>query len=126
MTGIAQPATKGRVKHGDARGPRRAPEYVSWRNMLKRCLNPKDDAYDNYGGRGITVCERWRSSYEAFLKDVGRRPDPRPYRYTLDRKEVNGNYEPGNVRWATPAEQNENKRTVSADWSKHGGAWLFV
>lgn len=114
------------MKHGDARGERRAPEYVSWRNMLKRCLNPNDDAYENYGGRGIKVCERWQRSYEAFLADVGRRPDPRPYRYTLDRIEVDGNYEPGNVRWATPAEQNANKRTVSTDWGKHGGAWLFT
>lgn len=75
--------------------------------MLTRCRNPRCEHWPNYGGRGIAVCDRWAESFEAFLADVGRRPTPQ---HTLDRKEVNGHYEPGNVRWATPKEQALNRR----------------
>lgn len=74
--------------------------------MIKRCTNPNDkDHWKDYGGRGITICERWRS-FKDFLADMGERPDGR----TLDRIDVNGNYEPGNCRWATKSEQQRNKR----------------
>jgi hypothetical protein len=75
--------------------------------MKKRCAIPSASGYRNYGGRGIRVCERWRESFLAFLDDVGCRPTGR---HSLDRIDTNGNYEPGNVRWATTTEQATNCR----------------
>lgn len=97
--------------------------------MKDRCLNPKMPQYKNYGGRGITICDRWRKSFIDFLEDVGRRPS---LDHTLDRIDNNGNYEPGNVRWATPEEQQNNKRDsrlvsfngetkTIAQWARHCG-----
>lgn len=76
--------------------------------MIARCHNPNDWSYDRYGARGITVCERWRESFEAYLEDVGHSPGPE---YSLDRKDNNEGYHPGNVRWATSEEQSRNRRT---------------
>jgi len=85
----------------------------SYSAMLGRCTYPKNVDWHNYGGRGITVCERWRGERGMlnFCTDMG----PRPAGKTLDRINVNGNYEPGNCRWATPAEQAANKRPRTAD-----------
>jgi hypothetical protein len=96
-----------RTRHGEAKRGGRSPEYISWRSMINRCGNPKWHAFDRYGGRGITVCERWRASFENFVADMGRRPSPR---HSLDRwPDRDGNYEPGNCRWATPVEQARNR-----------------
>jgi hypothetical protein len=81
------------------------PEYITWRGMLQRCNNPSAANFQRYGGRGISVCERWES-FENFLADMG----PRPPAHTIDRIDVNGHYESGNVRWATAKEQTRNRR----------------
>lgn len=97
------------VTHGETRGGKPSPEYTAHQAMLSRCYDKNDIGYDNYGGREIVVCERWRNSVVAFIEDIGRRPSPK---HSVDRIDSNGNYEPGNVRWATDAEQNANKRNV--------------
>lgn len=98
----------GGVEHGNARTGNHSPEYGIWVGMFQRVRNPRRAHFHNYGGRGIKVCDRWRN-FENFLADVGARPSPI---HTLDRyPNKNGNYEPGNVRWATPLEQARNTRT---------------
>ena len=100
--------------HGEVRsvaGRRVAtPEYRSWQMMKNRCHNPKARDYKYYGARGITVCKRWRDSYEAFLVDMGRKPSPL---HTLDRKNSDKGYTPSNCRWATREEQSRNRAYAS-------------
>lgn len=85
------------------------PEYATYSSMLDRCRNKNCPGYHRYGGRGIVVCEKWLQGFWHFLEDVGRRPSPL---HTLDRfPNNNGNYEPGNVRWATKKQQSRNTRT---------------
>ena len=81
-------------------------EYSSWTAMKKRCYYPKTNDYARYGGSGITVCDRWRYSFENFYADMGHRPS---LAHSLDRIDGTGNYEPGNVRWATGSEQARNR-----------------
>lgn len=97
------------------------PEYRSWALMKRRCYNPNDKHYFNYGGRGITVCDRWLNSFENFLADMGKKPSKL---YSLDRKEGNGIYEPSNCRWATKKEQAGNRRTNR--WIEHAGRKMIL
>ena len=82
------------------------PLYHTWQAMRGRCNNPKHTGYHLYGGRGIKVCREWEVSFQAFLRDMGERPDG----MTLDRRNNDGNYEPSNCRWATPITQARNRR----------------
>ena len=96
------------VVHGEATDSGHSLEYRSWASMLSRCrCGPTDKNYKDYSGRGITVCERWRSDYAAFLADMGRKPGPE---YTLDRIDNDKGYTPDNCRWATRSVQNSNQR----------------
>src|SRR3990167_1723862 len=83
------------------------PEYRTWKAMKERCCRPAHVGYKYYGARGIQVCDRWLHSFENFLADIGQKPSPR---HTLDRINTEGNYEPGNCRWATSSEQRRNQR----------------
>jgi len=113
----------------------RTPEYVAWVGMIQRCENRKLPDFPRWGGRGIRVCRRWRKSFAAFLADVGGRPSTL---HSLDRyPRRDGNYEPGNVRWATKREQARNTRSnhrVTAhgetlclvEWSERTGVPDYV
>lgn len=85
------------------------PLFATWRGIVSRCTNRNDKDWPSYGGRGISVCDDWLASPEVFFKDMGEKPR----RATLDRIDVNGNYEKGNCRWATPLVQGSNKRNNS-------------
>lgn len=86
-------------------GKSKTAEYAVWRSMIARCENPRDKRFHRYGGRGISVCSRWRTSFPAFIEDVGERPAPG---LSLDRINNDRNYEPSNVRWASRKEQMRN------------------
>lgn len=93
--------------HGHTSNGRISSTYAAWYAMKGRCYNPRCAGFKNYGGRGIKVCDRWLNSFESFLADMGEKPSPE---LSLDRINNNGNYEPGNCRWATSSQQARNKR----------------
>lgn len=94
-------------RHGDARKGKLTPEYRCWEAIKRRCYNRNTKDWRLYGARGITVCKRWRDSFAAFLKDMGRKPSPK---YSIDRINSNGNYSKRNCRWATASQQRRNRR----------------
>lgn len=108
---------------------KKTPEWFCWQGIVKRCENPKAVGYANYGGRGITVCERWRHDFPAFLSDMGPKPSPK---HSIDRIDNSGSYSPENCRWATRTEQSRNSRhnrwitcfgktLILADWARETG-----
>lgn len=110
------------LRHGYSRVGNISPIYSIWLAMKDRCLNPNCHAYKYYGGRGIKICERWKNSFEDFLEDIGKRPSKN---HSLDRYPNNdGDYEPGNVRWATKMQQSGNLR--SNRWVEHEGDRMIL
>lgn len=111
--------------HGMTRaGGKRCPTYIAWSTMKNRCLNPKSANYAYYGGRGISICERWMT-FANFLADMGERPRG----LTLDRYPNNdGNYEPGNCRWTSRKENSRNRRDnrklTFQGWTKTVAEWV--
>lgn len=105
----------GKIKHGHTAGGVVSPEYRTWTQMLVRCANARAPNFKAYGGSGVRVCAAWRKSFEAFLRDMG----PRPVGTSIDRIDNRKGYAPGNCRWATPAEQANNRS--STHWLTFGG-----
>jgi len=110
-------------------GMTKTSEHKSWSGIKERCFNPNHKGYSYYGARGITVCDRWKNSFENFFADMGLKPTPK---HSIDRIDNNGNYCPDNCRWATKAEQANNKSTnrlitigcvtlTIAQWTKEMG-----
>ena len=91
--------------------------YNTWYKMKERCLDKTHKSYPNYGGRGITICKRWRNSFHAFVEDMGDRPDG----MSVDRIDNQGNYEPDNCRWATREQQSRNRRVYKTSKTGYSG-----
>jgi len=115
--------TKRNTTHGHDRRGKRSSEYVTYVSMKTRCTNPQSDDYDNYGGRGITICDRWlddKTGFENFLLDMGLRPA----KLSLGRRDNDGPYSPDNCRWETPLQQGGNKRNSRI--LEHGGRKMHM
>jgi hypothetical protein len=109
-------------RHGDSNyepkpshGKYKTKEYMSWFHMIQRCYNKNSWNYNNYGGRGIIVCDRWIESFENFLEDMGTKDSPE---MQIDRIDNDGNYCKDNCRWSTPSDNSRNRRTTILDQKK--------
>lgn len=110
------------VVHGQSRNDGTTSEYAAWQGMKTRCYNKNSKHYKDYGGRGISICDRWLQSFENFFEDMGKRPSNK---HSLDRFPNNdGNYEPSNCRWATKMQQAANCR--SNHWVEYNGEKMIV
>jgi hypothetical protein len=109
------------LKHGHRKHNNTSREYETWCGIVARCENPTDTNYHNYGGRGIKVSNRWRESFENFLADMGKRPSPK---HSIDRIDVNGDYEPSNCRWVTKETQMQNRRVLKNNKTGVPGVYL--
>jgi hypothetical protein len=109
----AENAAKRNFRHGGSVGGVLDKEYVTWSNMTDRCRRPKNQKYKNYGARGISVCNEWlgENGYSNFLSDMGKKPIIDNVRYTIERRDVNGNYCKENCYWGTDEIQANNKTT---------------
>lgn len=116
------------AKANKTHGFARTPTYITWRNIKSRCLNPQNSDYKNYGARGIVVCNRWLENFENFLADMGEKPE----NCSIERINVNGDYNRENCKWATRHEQDRNlrrnvylsfngKEQCITDWAKEVG-----
>ncbi len=114
-------ARKFHLIHGHTSGGKWSAEFRAWSGMKTRCYNEKEPHYQDYGGRGIVVCQEWLHDFQAFLLDVGLKPHPD---MSLDRIDNDGHYEPGNVRWATKIQQARNRRAPRTA-RPVVGAWLI-
>lgn len=114
-------AAKHRASEAKGNNPLWVSTYKAYKSMMDRCYRSNHSAYSHYGGRGITVCLRWTSSFIDFVADVGWKPAAH---LSLDRIDNEGNYEPGNIRWATPLEQNNNRRRIR--WVVYGGRYITL